>query len=154
MVRSVDHEAILADLLTASLICTWLEQVKNFSACRLIFLVFLRLELMGPVLEDLAIWTTVAFNILTSEDNSEGQMWQAGLWLGLPEDGNVHVLCLLKGLNEAWLGLWLLFFLILLATGILEASENYSWQLVVLRHGYGCPCEHEVLQVVLGLHKT
>ena len=154
MVRSVDHEAILADLLTASLICAWLEQVKNFSACRLIFLVFLRLELMGPVLEDLAIWATVAFNIFAPEDNPEGQMWQAGLWLGLPEDGNVHVLCLLKGLNEAWLGLWLLFFLILLAASILEASENYPWQLVVLRHGYGCPCEHEVLQVVLGLHKT
>ena len=66
----VDHETVLASLLTLNLISAWFEQSENFG----VIILRLRLELRRPVLEDLPVRTAVTLDILSVEDGFECQM--------------------------------------------------------------------------------
>ena len=106
---------------------------------------------MRPILEDLTVGATVALNVLALEDDSESKMWQATPWLGLSEVGDVHILDLLEGLNEAGLRLGLVLVISTLRTGILQAGEDNPRQLrvsVIFVDLLGCSGQDDILQVI------
>ena len=72
----------------------------------------------------------------------------------MSEDRNIHIFSLFEGLDEAWLGLWLLLFSTLLTTSVLKSCEDNPRQLIVFSNRDGCPGQYKVLKVVFGLDEA